>query len=141
MMESINKNVEIVGVSSSLKNLASKKLPTLDSINTTPPLMKQSNVEEDANTAATIMDNKVTINHPSPSSNDENGKIVNDVEYNTTPTCGWYKFRPKYLQRFMSPKWTLCFLCLAGATQGDDEYTQKCINLIHKHTHTIIISS
>lgn len=32
--------------------------------------------------------------------------------------CGWFNFRPKCLQRFMSPKWALFWLCWAGAVQG-----------------------
>lgn len=31
---------------------------------------------------------------------------------------GWLKWRPKGLQRLLSPKWALFFLCWAGAVQG-----------------------
>jgi hypothetical protein len=120
MMESINKNTEIVGVSDALKSLATKKqLSPVNSLTNPPPLTKQGNVEEDQ----AITDNKITINPSSApidggaQTNGDNGKIVEAAE-DPTQSCGWYKYRPKFLQRFMSPKWTLCFLCLAGATQG-----------------------
>lgn len=32
--------------------------------------------------------------------------------------CGWFNFRPAWLQRYMSPKWALFWLCWAGAVQG-----------------------
>lgn len=34
--------------------------------------------------------------------------------------CGWWSFRPKCLQRFLSAKWALFWLCWAGAVQGND---------------------
>ncbi|XP_011349076.1 solute carrier organic anion transporter family member 4A1 isoform X1 [Ooceraea biroi] len=33
-------------------------------------------------------------------------------------TCGWFWFRPVYLQRFRTAKWALFWLCWAGAMQG-----------------------
>lgn len=31
---------------------------------------------------------------------------------------GWFKIQPKFLQRFLSAKWALFWLCWAGAMQG-----------------------
>ncbi|XP_070496427.1 solute carrier organic anion transporter family member 4A1 isoform X3 [Chironomus tepperi] len=62
------------------------------------------------------MDNKITIN-PS-SSIDEPEKIMINNDDIIQDTCGWYTFKPKFLQRFMNPKWMLLFLCIAGAVQG-----------------------
>ncbi|XP_055710573.1 solute carrier organic anion transporter family member 4A1 [Phlebotomus papatasi] len=36
----------------------------------------------------------------------------------TQKSCGWFRFRPKCLEHFMSPKWALFWLCWAGAVQG-----------------------
>uniref|UniRef100_A0A1B0CUF1 Uncharacterized protein n=1 Tax=Lutzomyia longipalpis TaxID=7200 RepID=A0A1B0CUF1_LUTLO len=35
-----------------------------------------------------------------------------------TKSCGWFTFRPKCIQTFLSPKWALFWLCWAGAVQG-----------------------
>ncbi|XP_058818487.1 solute carrier organic anion transporter family member 4A1 [Topomyia yanbarensis] len=32
--------------------------------------------------------------------------------------CGWFSVRPHWIQRFMTPKWALFWLCWAGAVQG-----------------------
>ncbi|XP_055547959.1 solute carrier organic anion transporter family member 4A1 [Wyeomyia smithii] len=32
--------------------------------------------------------------------------------------CGWWSVRPRWMQRFMTPKWALFWLCWAGAVQG-----------------------
>ncbi|XP_078038216.1 organic anion transporting polypeptide 26F isoform X6 [Augochlora pura] len=32
--------------------------------------------------------------------------------------CGWFWFRPRYLQRFRTAKWALFWLCWTGAIQG-----------------------
>lgn len=32
--------------------------------------------------------------------------------------CGWFWFRPIYLQKFRTAKWALFWLCWAGAMQG-----------------------
>nr|XP_040237134.2 solute carrier organic anion transporter family member 4A1 [Anopheles coluzzii] len=32
--------------------------------------------------------------------------------------CGWFALRPKWMERFMTPKWALFWLCWAGAVQG-----------------------
>lgn len=108
MKEVLNESTEAVGVSDALKSITSKS-------------MTIQNQEHDTNCDFSIMDNKITIN-PSSSIDDpekcDNEKIMikNDdiIQY----TCGWYTFRPKCLQRFMNPKWSLLFLCLAGAVQG-----------------------
>ena len=118
-MESINKNTEVVGVSDALKQLATKKLSPLNVVN--PPLQKQSQIDD-----GSIMDNKITINPSSPIDgctasqlNDcENGKVLSDMD-EATQTCGWWKFRPQCLRRFMNPRYALAFLCLAGAIQGN----------------------
>ena len=50
-----------------------------------------------------------------------NSSVNNSVELNTSSyNCqyGWYKLRPKFLQRFLSAKWALFWLCWAGAMQG-----------------------
>ncbi|XP_008554726.1 solute carrier organic anion transporter family member 4A1 isoform X1 [Microplitis demolitor] len=42
-----------------------------------------------------------------------------DTEIISSKTlCGWFKFRPKYLQKFRTAKWALFWLCWAGAMQG-----------------------
>lgn len=48
------------------------------------------------------------------------GDTVTGEEKHDMPKyqCGWFSFRPKCLQRFMSPKWALFWLCWAGAVQG-----------------------
>ena len=124
MLEPISKNLEVVGVSDgvmgSLKQLATKKVSPVNtnfnSVN--PPLQKQPQIDD-----GTIMDNKIAIN-PSSSfdesavgarSDCENGKVLEKP----THSCGWFKFRPKCLQHFMSPRYALAFLCLAGAIQGN----------------------
>uniref|UniRef100_A0A182UHD4 Uncharacterized protein n=1 Tax=Anopheles melas TaxID=34690 RepID=A0A182UHD4_9DIPT len=35
--------------------------------------------------------------------------------------CGWFALRPKWMERFMTPKWALFWLCWAGAVQGKCE--------------------
>lgn len=57
--------------------------------------------------------------------------------------CGWYWFRPIYLQKFRTAKWALFWLCWAGAMQGmyyslifcnklwismDRSLLKKCVN-------------
>lgn len=117
MMESINKNTEVVGVSDALKSLATKKLSPMNSTSINPPLMKQNQVVEDTNDL-TITDNKITINSSSSIDTARCEKNLNDIE-DEHQTCGWFNFRPKYLEYFMNPKWALIFLCLAGAVQGN----------------------
>lgn len=124
MNESINKNTEVVGVSDALKQLATKKVsPNNNPLNNPPPLQKQSQIDE----SGVIMDNKITINPPSSIesvmgqlSDCENGKVVSEIaDEVTTQSCGWWRFRPMCLQRFMNPRFALAFLCLAGAIQGN----------------------
>lgn len=93
MIESINKNTEVVGVSDALKQLATRKSPSINN-SPNPPLMKQNQIDDDV---GSIMDNKITIN-PSSSNEEstmrsdcENGRAVGDE---TTQTCGWWMFRP-----------------------------------------------
>uniref|UniRef100_A0A182YLQ5 Uncharacterized protein n=1 Tax=Anopheles stephensi TaxID=30069 RepID=A0A182YLQ5_ANOST len=31
--------------------------------------------------------------------------------------CGWFALRPRWMARFMTPKWALFWLCWAGAVQ------------------------
>lgn len=33
-------------------------------------------------------------------------------------SCGWWTLKPKFLQKFRTPKWALFWLCWAGALQG-----------------------
>ena len=105
MREVLNNNnnkTEIVGVNDTLKSFYSTQA-------------------DDSNCDFSIMDNKITIN-PSSSIDEsekcDNGKIMINNDDIIQDTCGWYTFRPKCLQRFMNPKWTLLFLCIAGAVQG-----------------------
>lgn len=54
----------------------------------------------------------------------QKNKIINDFNENVDNSqkqynCGWYSFRPKFLQRLMSAKWALFWLCWAGAVQGN----------------------
>lgn len=44
-------------------------------------------------------------------------------------TCGWFWFRPVYLQRFRTAKWALFWLCWAGAMQGTYIYMYIYISL------------
>lgn len=123
MIDSINKNTEVVGVSDALKQLATKKSSPINaSFNpVNPPLQKQTQIDD-----GTIMDNKITIN-PSSSidestlgqrSDCENGHRLTESD-EATQTCGWWNFRPMWLRRFMNPRYALAFLCLAGAIQGN----------------------
>lgn len=41
-----------------------------------------------------------------------------ETERTVEPKCGWFWFRPKYLQRFRTAKWALFWLCWTGAMQG-----------------------
>lgn len=118
MLESINKNTEVVGVSDALKQLATKKVSPINAgVGLNPPLQKQSQIDD-----GTIADNKITINPSSlidelgQQNNCENGQVGSDSE---GPSCGWWRFRPKCLQRFMHPHYALAFLCLAGTVQGN----------------------
>lgn len=110
MIESINKNTDVVGVSDALKQLATKKQSPVN-IPLPPPLVKQSQIDD-----GTIMDNKVTIN---PSIDDPADFEAGNAVDEPTQTCGWWHFRPKFLRRFMNPHYALAFLCLAGAIQGN----------------------
>ncbi|GAB0098809.1 Solute carrier organic anion transporter family member [Sergentomyia squamirostris] len=46
------------------------------------------------------------------------GENVTSDSQEMKKSCGWFGFRPKCLERFMSPKWALFWLCWAGAVQG-----------------------
>jgi hypothetical protein len=106
------KNIEVVGVSEALKSLATKKISSMSSTQSiNPPLIKQNQVVDDS-----IMDNKMTIN-PSSSTLEMDCSEKRNIS-DPTPTCGWFGFHPQFIQRFMTPKWALIFLCLAGTTQG-----------------------
>lgn len=122
-MDSINKNTEIVGVSDALKALATSKLSPINVLNAVNPMLqKQHNIEDP-------IDGVVAINpssHVDESTMSagqladyENGNIMNEKQ---ATSCGWsffgWNFRPKILQFFMTPKWALTFLCIAGTTQG-----------------------
>jgi hypothetical protein len=49
-------------------------------------------------------------------------------------TCGWFWFRPVYLQRFRTAKWALFWLCWAGAMQGT--YMCVCASWIFRANRT-----
>ncbi|XP_055641042.1 solute carrier organic anion transporter family member 4A1 [Toxorhynchites rutilus septentrionalis] len=40
------------------------------------------------------------------------------MDQNSVHNCGWFSLRPRWIQRFMTPKWALFWLCWAGAVQG-----------------------
>lgn len=40
------------------------------------------------------------------------------VEHSDSYHCGWFGMRPRWIQRFLTPKWALFWLCWAGAVQG-----------------------
>lgn len=115
-MESINKNTEVVGVSDALKQLAMKKSSSPnESLNLQPSSLKQPTNED----GGVISDHKITIN---PSSSLDDSTMTGHCEKEeseVTQTCGWWRFRPKWIQRFMNPKYALVFLCLCGAIQGN----------------------
>lgn len=49
--------------------------------------------------------------------------------------CGWFWFRPIYLQKFRTAKWALFWLCWAGAMQGmylDDFSKIRLANKTHR---------
>jgi hypothetical protein len=55
-------------------------------------------------------------------------KINNDSSRNTNGedslyNCGFGRWRPKWLQRFLSAKWALFWLCWAGAMQGKKRFS------------------
>lgn len=107
MREVFNKNTEIVGVSDA-KSFSCKSVTIRNQV-------------DDSNCDLSIMDNKITINPSSSvveSEKCDNDKIMINKDDIIQDTCGWYKFRPKCLQRFMNSKWTLLFLCIAGGVQG-----------------------
>lgn len=119
-MESmINKNTEVVGVSDALKQLATKKSPSpIDSVSLQPASLQKQTTATIGDDGQAISDHKISIN-PSSSMDDDSTMVDVSEKDCETPTCGWWRFRPKYIQRFMSPKYALMFLCLAGAIQGN----------------------
>lgn len=48
---------------------------------------------------------------------DDNDGDDNNIKFENK--CGWFSFRPTWIQKFMSPKWALFWLCWAGAVQGN----------------------
>jgi hypothetical protein len=42
---------------------------------------------------------------------------INDKEDEKITSCGWIGIRPKWLQKYRTPRWLLFWLCLAGALQ------------------------
>lgn len=108
------KNTDIVGVS----GLCTR--PKLS-----PIIFNNSNsnhIAEDL-TENAITSNKITIN---PSLLDDQLTIVNEnappsyIESKSRETelCGWFNFNPKFMQRFLSPRWALFYLSFGGAFQG-----------------------
>lgn len=105
----INKNMEIVGVSQVLK-----KLSSVASTTPTSSLMKQSQIEENDDR---LMDNNITIN-PSNDLNEQCGDNKKLAAESECPKCGFFNWKPDFLQKFMTIRYCLLFLCLAGAVQG-----------------------
>lgn len=74
---------------------------------------------------------------------DENKQTDNQVfsDHETVSNfklkCGWLNFRPEFLQRFLSAKWALFWLCWAAAMQG--KFDSFYIELIMKILSHIII--
>ncbi|XP_048265736.1 solute carrier organic anion transporter family member 4A1 isoform X1 [Bombus affinis] len=52
---------------------------------------------------------------PKPEIKPETAK---ESERTDEPKCGWFWFRPMYLQQFRTAKWALFWLCWTGAMQG-----------------------
>lgn len=48
----------------------------------------------------------------------EGGKEPAKLDGEPVYHCGWFGVRPRWIQRFMTPKWALFWLCWAGAVQG-----------------------
>lgn len=57
-----------------------------------------------------------SIGGPLPNNHVDNSTCDNSKE--TPYHYGWFNIRPKFLQRFLSAKWALFWLCWAGAMQG-----------------------
>ena len=74
----------------------------------------------------------ITNSHSHLSNNgaiDENEKNLSKSEnLEIVRNCGWFDFNPKCLQRFMTPKWALFWLCWAGAVQGEFEFEENNIS-------------
>lgn len=115
----MNKNTEVVGVSDALKQLATKKSPSpvtaANSSTSSLPTTASTTIGDACDGAPAILDHKISIN-PSSSLGDDDSTTMDDA---AAPSCGWWRFRPKYIQHLMSPKYALMFLCLAGAIQGN----------------------
>lgn len=115
----MNKNTEVVGVSDALKQLATKKSPSpvaAANLSTSSlPTTASTTIGDAGDGAPEILDHKISIN-PSSSLGDDDSTTMDDA---AAPSCGWWRFRPKYIQHLMSPKYALMFLCLAGAIQGN----------------------
>lgn len=102
-MRMINKSMDIAGVSQALKKLSTTHTPTSQFV--------ENNDER-------LVDNNVTIN---PSNElcgqcSDNDKVASESA--ETIKCGWFNYRPAFIQKFMTVHWCLVFLCLAGAVQG-----------------------
>lgn len=61
------------------------------------------------------MDNLVVA--PLPNNVEFSGSY-NQSQVSKADKYGWFKIQPKFLQRFLSAKWALFWLCWAGAMQG-----------------------
>lgn len=80
------------------------------------PLQINSPVESTLTTSPSLDGLSINESH-------QKNKIINDFNENVDNSqkqynCGWFSFQPKFLQRFMSAKWALFWLCWAGAVQG-----------------------
>lgn len=106
--------MEIVGVSQVIKNLSSVASSSPSSATTpTSSLTKQSQIDENDD------HHNITINPSSGLSehcSSDNKKLTAD-EY-ASLKCGFFNWKPQFMQRFMTVQSCLVFLCLAGAVQG-----------------------
>lgn len=137
----MSKNTEIIGISvgAPIKTISGSTSPAIigsnnltngSSLNAIDQELQVDNLNNVNNHLSNNINNN---NHPinpslSPSSdnsvdqntmnNGTNLKLEDNFEIDDR-RCGWFKFRPKYLEMFMSPKWALFWLCCASWTQGE----------------------
>ncbi|XP_062706143.1 solute carrier organic anion transporter family member 4A1 isoform X2 [Aedes albopictus] len=96
------------------------------SLETTPTTTTVTTValtESTSKTGSNSMDGNESwsTNKLDVSVEDGTGKVKSageGVQQSENYYCGWFGLRPRWIQRFMTPKWALFWLCWAGAVQG-----------------------
>jgi hypothetical protein len=129
--EKLSKNTEIIGISvgGPIKTISSQisPLPTINNSDNSVKATIDPHESENGINESSLINNKITINpSSSPESesldqdtiNGTNLKLDEDFLKNEERQCGWFRFKPKCLERFMSPKWALFWLCCSSWTQG-----------------------